>query len=220
MTPTLLLTSAGIVPEIRDYFISILPKKKPEENRVAFVTTAAYGESKNPTWMEKDRHSLHDCGIKHIEDLDLKEKTQKELEQMLSDKDIIFVNGGNTFYLLKWVRESSFDKVLPSFLKRGGLYVGVSAGSYIACPTIEAATWKHQDRNRVGIMNFEALGLVSFLITAHFEDKYRAVVDSAAQRTNYPIVALSDEQACLVQGKKVKVIGEGKQECWNGFEEK
>ena len=220
MTPTLLLTSAGIVPEIRDYFISVLPKKKPEENKVAFITTAAYGESKNPTWMEKDRHSLHDCGIKHIEDLDLKEKTQKELEQMLSDKDIIFVNGGNTFYLLKWVRESSFDKVLPSFLKRGGLYVGVSAGSYIACPTIEAATWKHQDRNRVGIMNFEALGLVSFLITAHFEDKYRAVVDSAAQRTNYPIVALSDEQAVLVQGKKVKVIGEGKQECWNGFEEK
>ncbi len=218
--PTLLLTSAGIVPEVRDYFISVLPKKKPAENRVAFVTTAAYGESKNPTWMEKDRQSLYGCGIKRIEDLDLKEKTQKELEQILSDKDIIFVNGGNTFYLLKWVRESGFDKVLPHFLRRGGLYVGVSAGSYIACPTIEQATWKHQDRNRVGIIDFTALGLVPFLITAHFEEKYMGVVDSVAKRTKYPIVALLDKQAVFVQGKRIKVIGDGKRQYWNGFEEK
>ncbi len=69
MIPTLLLTSAGIVQEIKNDFISVLPKKNPSENKVSFVTTAAYGESKNPTWMEKDRQSLYDCGIKNIEDL-------------------------------------------------------------------------------------------------------------------------------------------------------
>ena len=207
------------ISEIRDYFISVLPKKKPEENRVAFVTTAAYGESKNPTWMEKDRQLLRECGIKHIEDLDLKDKKQKDLERILSDKDIIFVNGGNTFYLLKWVRESGFDKVLPNFLKKGGLYVGISAGSYIACPTIEAATWEHQDRNKVGIIDFTALGVVSFLITAHFEEKYRTVVDHAAKGTKYPIVALSDKQAILVKEGKVKIIGECQREYWNGFKQ-
>jgi len=220
MTPTLLLTSAGIVPEVRDYFLSVLPKKKLEENRVAFVITAAYGESKNPTWMEKDRQLLRDCGIKHIEDVDFKDKTQKDLERFLSDKNIIFVNGGNTFYLLKWARESGFDKVLSNFLRKGGLYVGVSAGSYIACPTIEAATWKHQDRNRVGITDFTALNLVPFLITAHFEEKYRAIVDQTAKGTKYPIVALSDTQAVLVQNGKIKVVGEGKKEYWNRFKEK
>ena len=220
MTPTLLLTSAGIVPEIRDYFLSVLPKKKLEENRVAFVTTAAYGESKNPIWMEKDRQLLRDCGIKHIEDVDFKDRTQMDLERFLSDKNIIFVNGGNTFYLLKWARESGFDKVLSNFLRKGGLYVGVSAGSYIACPTIEAATWKHQDRNRVGITDFTALNLVPFLITAHFEEKYRAIVDQTAKGTKYPIVALSDTQAVLVQNGKIKVVGEGKKEYWNRFKEK
>ena len=220
MIPTLLHTSGGIVPEIRGYFISVLTKKKLEENRVAFVTTAAYGESKNPTWMEKDRQLLRDCGIKRIEDLDLKEKTQEELEKILSNKSILFVNGGNTFYLLHWVRKSGFDKVITDFLKRGGLYVGVSAGSYIACPTIEAATWKHQDQNRVGIIDFTALSLVPFLITAHFEEKYRVIVDQAAKGTKYPIVALLDKQAVLVKDGKVQVIGEGKREYWNGFKEK
>jgi len=212
---TLLLTSTGIVPEIKNYFLSVLPKKKPEDNKVAFVTTAAYGESKNPTWMEKDRQLLYECGIRHIEDLDFKGKTQGNLELILSDKDIIFVNGGNTFYLLKWARESGFDKVLPSFLRRGGLYVGVSAGSYIACPTIEAATWKHQDRNRVWITDLTAFGLVQFLITAHFEEKYRVIVDQAAKSTKYPIVALTDRQAVLVRDGKVQVVGEGKREYWN-----
>lgn len=216
LMPTLLLTSAGIVPEIRKCFISLL-HGKPEDNKVAFVTTAAYGESKNPAWMEKDRQLLYGCGIKQIEDLDLKDKTPGNLEKILADKDIIFVNGGNTFYLLHWVQKSGFGEVLSHFLRRGGFYVGVSAGSYIACPTIEQAAWKHQDRNRAGITNFTALGLVPFLITAHFEEKYRVVIDQAAQRTKYPIVALSDKQAVLVQGKRVKVIGEGKPQYWNGF---
>ena len=44
----LLLTSAGIVPEIRKEFLSLLPQKKPEKNKVAFITTAAYGETKDP----------------------------------------------------------------------------------------------------------------------------------------------------------------------------
>ncbi len=184
------------------------------------MTTAAYGESKNPAWMDKDRESLQHCGIKHIEDLDLKDKTTGDLERVLSDKNIIFVNGGNTFYLLYWVRKSGFDKILPDFLKRGGLYVGVSAGSYIACPSIEMAAWKHQDRNRVGITDFRALNLVPFLITAHFEEQYRTIVDQAAKRTKYPIVALTDKQAVVVREDEVKVVGEGKREYWNGFKER
>ncbi len=218
MKPKLLLTSAGIVPEIRDNFLALLTKK-PAENKVAFITTAAYGESNNPTWMEKDRELLQSCGIKQIEDLDLKDKTKKELKKILKDKDIIYLNGGNTFYLLYWVRKSGFDQVLPSFLEKGSLYVGVSAGSYIACPTIEQATWKHQDRNRIKITEFTALNLVPFLITAHFEEKYRSIVDQAAKGTQYPIIALTDKQAVLVKGKSITLIGKSNKEFWNGFEE-
>ena len=215
----LLLTSAGIVPEVKEYFLSLL-SKKPEEIKVCFITTAAYGESKNPTWMEKDRQLLYGCGIKTIEDLDLKDKTQNELEKIIADKDIIFVNGGNTFYLLHWIKKSGFDKVLSAFLRRGGLYVGVSAGSYVTCPTIEAATWKPKDRNLIKLTDLTALNLVPFLITAHFEEKYRQIVETEAERTNYPILALTDEQAVLIDGKKIKLIGEGDKNFYNGFKEK
>ena len=219
MKHKLLLTSVGIVPEIKKEFLSLLPNKKPGDNKVAFITTAAYGENKDPHWLKKDRQLLHDCGIKDIEDIDLKGKTPQELEKIVTDKDIIFVNGGNTFYLLDWTRKSSFDAVVKKFLQRGGLYVGVSAGSYLVCPTIEQATWKRADRNRWGVTDFKALNLIHFLIVAHFEEKYRVIVDVAAKRTKYPIVALSDKQAIVVDGKNIKVIGVGRKEYWNWFKE-
>lgn len=215
----LLLTSAGIVPEIKEYFLSLLPKK-PEEIKVCFITTAAYGESKNPTWMENDRKRLQGCGIKHIEDLDLKDKSQSELESIIADKDLIYVNGGNTFYLLYWIRKSGFDSVVREYVKHGGLYVGVSAGSYVACPTIEAATWKPKDNNRIKLTNLTALNLVPFLITAHFEEKYREIVEAEAKKTKYPIVALTDEQAVLIDQKKVTLMGEGDKNFYNGFRER
>jgi dipeptidase E len=214
----LLLTSQGIVPEIREYFLSIL-SKKPEENNVALITTAAYGETENPHWLQNDRQSLYDCGIKNVEDLDLKGKNKGDLERTLANKDIVFVSGGNTFYLLHWIRKSGFHESIINFLEKGGLYVGASAGSYVACPAIEQASWKRQDRNKVGITNLAALNLVPFMITAHFEEKYRSIVESAAKRTQYPIVALNDKQAVLVDRNGVKIVGEGRKEFWNGFKE-
>ncbi len=214
----LLLTSAGIVPEIREVFLSLL-QKKPEEIKVAFVTTAAYGETSDPYWLKKDRQLLYSCGIKNIENLDFKGKTSGELEKILSDKDMIFVNGGNTFYLLYWARKSGFDRIISAYLKHGGLYVGVSAGSYILCPSIEMACWKKSNCNRFGVTNLSGLNLVPFLIFVHFEEKYRTVVEQNAKTTNYPLIALTDQQALLVQDDKVKLIGKGKKEFWNGFKE-
>ena len=219
MNKKLLLTSQGIPKELEGVFFSHVPKPV-DKLRVSFVTTAAYGDDDNPTWLEQHRIQLRNLGIKHIEALDFKGKSQNELERILSNKDIIFVNGGNTFYLLYWVKKSGFDKILPNLLQKNKLYVGVSAGSYIACPTIEQATWKRQDRNKIGLDDLSALNLVPFLIMAHFEEKWRTAVENAAKSTRYPIVALNDTQAVLVENDSYKVVGKGKKELFNGFTEK
>jgi len=218
MTQTLFLTSAGIVPEVRKDFLSIL-KKKPEDVKVLSITTAAYGETKDPWWLKKDVELLHDCGIQHIEEFDLKDKNIKEVEKAFEEKDIVFVNGGNTFYLLHHVQKSGFDIIIKRFIKNGGIYVGVSAGTILANPTIEVAGWKNIDKNKVGLQNITALNFVDFLTFVHFNESYRQLVDEESKKTTLPIVAITDTQAILVQGKKVKIVGTGKKEYWNGFKE-
>lgn len=105
----LLLTSNGIKPTFEKEFLALLDKN-PSKILASFITTAAYGETDDPNWLSEYKRQLQNYKIANIEDLDVKDKSQKELEKFLGGKDIIFVNGGNTFYLLDWVKRSGFDK--------------------------------------------------------------------------------------------------------------
>lgn len=207
MGRTLLLTSAGLPKETRDFFLDLLTKP-PERSTVCFIPTAADPE-KDKWFVVKAKNEIKEIGMK-LKEVDLKNETKVSLLRKFSKCDVIYVNGGNTFYLLDWIRKSGFDRIIPKLLKMGKIYVGSSAGSYITCPTIEQATWKHQDRNKVGLTDLTALNLVPFLITAHFEEKYRPLIEKAAKTTKYPIVVLNDTQAILVENNLYKLVGKGK----------
>ena len=214
----LLLTSQGIQEEIRTTFLSLL-SKPPKDILVSFITTEAYGEDKHPTWLNVYKDQLRECGIFNIEDLDLKDKTEDYLNTNLFNKDIIFVNGGNSFYLLDQVKKSGFDKIIRSFKSINKIYLGVSAGTYIACPTIEQATWNHQDKNNYEIKDLSALNLIPFIITAHYIDSYKSIIKKAATITEYPIVALNDHQAILVENNRYKLVGDNAKNFFNNFRE-
>ena len=175
---------------------------------MVYVTNAAKGTN-STEYVERRKHLFKDEGYNYTE-LDLDGKNPKELREALRGAGIIFVEGGNTFYLLKSVRESGFDKVLPDLLDAGVIYMGSSAGSYIACPTIEMATWKHQDKyDRYGLTDFHALALVPFLVSVHYSDEYRELLTEKIRNCKLPVKVLNDKQAILVQGDHTQLIGEG-----------
>ncbi len=116
--------------------------------------------------------------------------------------------GGNTFYLLKAIRESGFDEVIKDLVDKGVPYVGTSAGSYVACPTIERATWKHQDKyDRCGITDFTGMNLVPFLVTAHYVSEFEPKIRKGISETKYPTKILMDGQAILVQDNNYQFLG-------------
>jgi dipeptidase E len=215
----LLLTSAGIKEGFKDDFLSLLPNS-PKNISVSYIITASFGEEGEKSWLYAAKKQLESLGITDIENLDIRGKTQTELHSIFSKKDIILVNGGNTFFLLKYVKESGFDIIIKDLVNQGKIYIGISAGSYIACPTIEQAHWKHQDRNDFGVTDLTALNFVDFLITAHFTEDVRPALEEGVKTTKYPTVALSDDQAVLIKDNSMKIIGEGKREFYNGFTEK
>lgn len=212
----LLLTSNGICNELRSVFLSLITKN-PAQLSVAFITTPAYGEDEDIGWLEDYRNELKNLGIVDIEDLDLKEKTKEELKNILEQKDIIFMNGGNTYYLLKYVRESGFDKLLPQLLNQGKLYVGVSAGSIILGPSIELAGWNigTPDTNKVNLADLTGLYLVPFSILPHFEENQREALQQYALQVSYPIYVLTNTQAVLVEDYRYTLVGIGEKLIFN-----
>lgn len=208
----LLLTSAGT--EIKEEILKILPDE-PQNLNLAHIITAAKVE-KNIDYLIQERKDLKEMGFK-IEEIDLEGKNEEQLRNLLKDEDIIYVQGGNTFYLLKQVRLSGFDKVVKDLINKGKIYIGASAGSYITCPTIEQSSWRNRDRNIVGLTDLTALNLVPFLISAHFKEEYHQIIEKAVKTTKYPVVALHDTQAILVKDGKWKLVGKGNKEFYNNF---
>ena len=201
---TLLLTSAGM--NVKEEILKILPKPA-NEIKVAYIITASKFEE-DASYVDKDRRAMIAQGFL-VEEIDVRDKDEKELREMLKDKDIVYVQGGNTFYLLKYVKESGFDKVVKELIQKGLIYIGVSAGSYIACPTIEAALWKDQDKNIVGLKDLTALNLVPFLLSVHYTPEYKEILKKEISSSKYPVKILTDDQAILVRDNKVELVGKG-----------
>ena len=98
-----------------------------------------------------------------IETIHLSENPIQSVEQA----EAIFVGGGNTFRLLTSLYSKFLlDPIRDAVQGRGVPYMGSSAGTNVACPTIRTSN----DMPIVEPPSFDALGLVPFQINPHFID--------------------------------------------------
>ncbi len=80
--------------------------------------------------------------------------------------EAIVVGGGNTFALTKKMQEQGLLKAIHARIRAGVPYVGWSAGSNVACPTICTTN----DMPIVEPRSFDAVGAVKFQINPHYLD--------------------------------------------------
>jgi dipeptidase E len=92
--------------------------------------------------------------------------TAADPQRALAETEAIFIGGGNTFRLLKNLYEFDLLKEISSRVKAGMPYIGSSAGTVVACPTIKTTN----DMPIVQPPSFAAIGLVPFQINAHYQD--------------------------------------------------
>ena len=176
--------------------------------RMAYVITAAKGVT-NTDYIERTRNFFKEHGYNY-EEIDLDGKNQTQLRETLQKFEIVFVEGGNSFYLLKSIRESGFDIVIRELLQKGLIYMGASAGSYVACPSIEMAIWKHQDKYKhYEVTDFSAMNLVPFLMTVHYKPEYDDILKEKIAGARLPVKILTDQQALLIKNDEIHLIGDG-----------
>jgi dipeptidase E len=204
---TLLLTSAGMQMKKE---ITKLLQKPAYDITVVFISTAAKS-AENLDYLRMDWNIMRDEMGFNVEEYDIEGKKEDEVMKELEFKDIIYVEGGNTFYLLKAMRECNFERVIKKLLKMGKVYVGSSAGSIVAGRSIQTAEWIG-DRNTVHLKDLRGLNIVPFDIFCHYRPEYAEIIKQKIKNPKKRakrLKIITDQQAILVQGKETDLIGEG-----------
>lgn len=213
----LFLTSAGISNKtITEAFIDLTGLKK-DQIKIAFIPTASNVEEGDKGWLIDDYSNLKKLSLGSVDIVDISAVPEKIWKPRLQEANVLFFGGGNTFHLMHWVKKSGLEKLLPKLLKTR-VYAGISAGSCIAGHTIYNSV-QNLFGEKYNLKIEKGLGLVDFQFIPHLNSPYFTKIkeknlEIASKDLSEPVYALDDNSALLVDGKRLKVVSEGK---WRKF---
>jgi len=198
----LLLSSAGLVAqEVKEEFQKKIESLKSK--KLCLICHEA--ENGFEEWMENRATELKKINS-DIEVIVLNLSEEIEADK-IPQCDIYYVSRGNTFFILSRMKELGIDKFLQREIENDKFYFGVSTGSMIIGQDIERFSSLWNDENEVGLKNCKGFGLISFDIIPHYMKNQADEVMKYYQENNSPIVALTDNQAILVAGEEMEIIG-------------
>ena len=178
----------------------------PPGSRVLFVPYAL-----------RDRAAYADQARSRFRDLDFELDSIHEADDPVAavrQAEGIFIGGGNTFRLLTELQTRGLIVPIRERVESGMPYLGTSAGSNVACPTIRTTN----DMPIVEPRSFVALGLVPFQINPHFLDADPESTHQGETRdqrlieyleeNETPVVAIREGAMVVVRGAEITLAGE------------
>jgi dipeptidase E len=191
--------------------IEKLCNKSANSIRVALIENAADVVTEGPEgWVEEIRESIISHGF-HVNLIDLREHISQEsiLKNLLSTADVIWIGGGNMYYLRSLLKKSRADLLIQELVNSGTVFCGWSAGGCVAGPTLLYGE-EMDDTSKAEELVYPGLLLVDFVVIPHIDNDYFSESakkwDSTLRENGYSTLPLKDMQGVSVNNKSTKII--------------
>ena len=181
--------------------------KNTESKKILFIPTAANVEEYKK-YMHLTQKAFEDFGYE-VENFDVSVFSEEIAKEKLSEAKIVFISGGNTFYLLQELKRKNLITYLKERIENGLLYIGESAGSVIAAPDIEYASIIDDKTVATELDDYAGLNLVDFYIVPHFEEE--PFVESSRNtvelyKDKLDLKLINNKEAILVENNNFTII--------------
>lgn len=133
--------------------------------------------------------------------------------QAVKDAEAIIVGGGNTWKLVRTMRDNGLIELIADKVKGGTPYIGWSAGSNVACPTLRTTN----DMPIVDPRGFDVLNLVPFQINPHYLDDHPAnhggetremrIQEFITENKDVYVVGLREATMLWIEKDTIELIG-------------
>ncbi|MFZ4632225.1 MAG: Type 1 glutamine amidotransferase-like domain-containing protein [Patescibacteria group bacterium] len=196
------LASTNITTKLQTHFLSLVGKKF-EDIKFALIENAADPYSEDEKGFVYETRNTFESLNMQLEIIDLREyvNNKNDVYDNLKKFDVVWIGGGNVFYL-RWIfKESGLDAVIAKLLNEGTIYGGGSAGAIIAGPSLKKFELVDDINKSPEIVN-TGLSLINLIVIPHWgQKKYQIKLQEIKdyyEATNYNLTTISDDQALLI----------------------
>jgi len=133
--------------------------------------------------------------------------------QMVNNAEAVAVGGGNTFHMVGKMQETGIMQAIKINAEAGMPYMGWSAGSNVACPTLMTTN----DMPIYQPKSFDCMGLIPFQINPHYldanpeghggETRQQRIEEFLVINRNMKVLGLREASLLFVEGSLMKLLG-------------
>jgi dipeptidase E len=158
-------------------------------------------------YVSRVREALSEVG------LNVRGVNEGDPKQIIEESHAVMVGGGNTFHLLTNLYEQGLVDVIRQKVQSGAPYIGWSAGSNVACPTIKTTN----DMPVIEPPTLKALGLFPHQLNPHYTDakipnlggesRDDRLTEFCEVNKNVTVIGLREGTMLRVENGDVKLVG-------------
>ena len=188
------LSSDNLIKRAKQYCTTL--------NKAVIVTTASVEYKENNYHIPRLTEELNSLGLSvELFDFDFQNP------ELLLNYDVVEINGGNPFYLLKYIRRTNCDAIMKKLIEEK-IVIGISAGSIVMQKNINlVALYSPELNNSVNLTDLTGLGFSSIELLPHYSryltrfKNFEEIAKEYEIANNCEVIRINDGQAIILNSE-------------------
>lgn len=185
---------------------------------IVFINTCLTDKDRKASeldWHYRNIESLKRIGF-DVQIYDITGKSEMQVRRDLTQFKYMYVEGGNSFYLLEKSQKSNFGKIIKEQINSGMVYFSTSAGSLITGMDISACSRPGKIPDNHYLKDLSGFQIVNFNIHPHWgdptkRDNYLNFKIPQSYKEDFPYIFLTDKQYIEVIDDSFQIINTNKE---------